>query len=334
MRYLPLYIALFCTIQCSFLPKKFTKHFTRIISPTRVHTNLHTITDSYTEYPFVKITTFAATHQTKDPQEPIIMIDPIFFKKEHLYNNPYKSIIPWLNYHGIHVILIHLERYNPNTTNLETLGTKIIPHTIQKIAAKRKERSYILMGISLGGQSVMHFIASQQVSYLRRRKNINITRVAFYNTGLDYNYEQSFYNWCLRNKYVNKNVKEIPIQKGYGEFNKKNKKFFNYIPSLETKPRVKWKKITSIKDLPMVFITSALDNLSPSESMFPLYILYGNGSDQNYYLVKKDIPRFFLTSGILMGFSKDYNHIENIWGEEIRKDMLRYLIFWMKEDLY
>ncbi|TGK11943.1 alpha/beta hydrolase [Leptospira fletcheri] len=218
--------------------------------------------------PNVYLTTFS---EIDSEHPPILILDPILVNKKALYLGDYSGLIGVLNGNGFSVWLLHFDSYAD--LDLKEIGDKILPQAISQIQRVSNRKDYILGGVSLGGQAVLH--------YLRGKKDSSIYKSFFLGTGMDYKYNDSFLEDMKKEKRFGKDLTDICKGKdtfcsrfiSYDQDDPSTlfvyRNLWNYLPSLEENPK-NWVDFES-SDFPTLFIAGKIDNVAPSESIHPVY---------------------------------------------------------------
>lgn len=101
------------------------------------------------------------------PHPPILLVDPIFINKKVLYLGDKSGLIGVLNGNGFSVWLLHFEDYK--SVNIKDVGENLIPDVIARIQKVTGQKEYILGGVSLGGQAILHSFKTKKYRIFPKR---------------------------------------------------------------------------------------------------------------------------------------------------------------------
>lgn len=266
--------------------------------------------------------------EEKSSLPPVILSDPILLDLLVLNKLENHGLIPHLNSKGFDVYLI---------TPKEPLNLSVpdsldfISASLETIKAKSGKDSYYLGALSIGGQSFLQFILQE-----KEVPNFKLLKFFSIGTGVDYNYDNSFFSYLKTNKYENKEVQKLCEEKKTDSFcdrfvsfnnskegmdHSRRKKYLKYIPKLNYDLH---KNIQVIKSpLPVFMVYGKVDGISPEESYFPYY-----------FHIKKNFPN---TKNILFevssanGGSIDYDHLDLFLYKKAEKEIYCKISDWLKE---
>ena len=266
---------------------------------------------------------------------PIIVIyDAVLLNEKALFRreieNEEKGIISYLTKSGFTVYL--LSSKNDKNNFKEEAGE--LDSILNQIADKQSNRSFILGGVSLGGQMILEYM-KLPTNFTNLSK---IKKIFFIGTGIDYNYTNSFLEKSKNSGYENQFVKDLCNRDSADNFcnryirfnnqlqkqdNSKKEEFFHRIPKLE-KANIENFHPTKLH-LPYFFLYGKLDSISPEESIYPLFHKINpkglNGNSQNKYY----------EAGEANGHSIDYDHADLFLYENAETEIYPELIRWLKK---
>lgn len=245
----------------------------------------------------------------------LVVVSPILFNDEVLYNSGSTSLIPWFNARGIAVWLVRIPPQMP----LDRFGRDILPTITAAIRKNSNDADWVMAGVSLGGQAIAQYLADAQ-----RNATVSgmLVKSAFFlGTGFDYNYPGSF------------GKRLASAQDGEG----KNlcagdfcKRFFNGIRSdqivsrkniFDASGRPVWRDSLegiSFKDkgVRTMFIAGKIDNVAPSESVYKFFVKTIGDETKNSPDVR------FLLPGRMNRHSRDFDHAAIVASDDLASDIL------------
>ncbi|WP_243393209.1 alpha/beta hydrolase [Leptospira perolatii] len=263
--------------------------------------------------PNLYLTTFS--YENSD-YPPILIVDPVLVNKKALYLGEYSGLIGVLNGNGFSVWFLHFENYQ--NLDLKEIGDKVLPQAISQVQKIAKRKDIILGGVSVGGQAVLH--------YLSQKKDPSVAKTFFLGTGMDYQYNDSFIEEMTKEKRFGSDLSLKCKQKDsfcsrYISFDEDDPKtiflyrnLWNYLPSLDSKL---WADFEAM-EVPTLFVTGKLDNVSPSESVHPVYR-------------RKKGEKYFWEVGRDNRASIDYDHMSLFSYEEAGPEIYEVIADWLKK---
>lgn len=253
------------------------------------------------------------------PSFGLVLVSPVLFKDEVLYNSGTSSLIPWFNARGISVWLVRIAPQQ----NLEVFGREILPQITTAIRKNSTDETWVMGGISLGGQAVVHYLADAP-----RHATVSgmLVKAAFFlATGFDYNYPNSF----------TRRLQAAPAPLCAEAF---CKNFFPGMPPelvsdkstlFDRQGRPVWRDVLDgalVRDKGVrLFITAGkIDNVAPSEAVYRFYV-QALGDERR---VSRDVR--FLQPGRMNRHSADFNHTMMVASHALADDILPELLRWLE----
>ncbi len=227
----------------------------------------------------------------------MIITAPVAFDDSLLYSSAHDSFVNWFTLRGVNVWLV---RY-PAGMSYADYGRLHLKSAIEKIRKVSKSDRWVVGGMSLGGIAVMEYL--MQNSYVGSNTT-DVDKVFFLGSGFDYSYPSSLAykathftaeNYCEQNT-------ELCIG------------LFGALPgvavSAEAVRRLKSESISAAANadrlgsirVPAIFVNGKIDNLCPSETVFPVFEKYGRSGS-------RELPRFYQPSEPNF-YSRDFNHLD------------------------
>ncbi|MBM9579524.1 alpha/beta hydrolase [Leptospira sp. 201903070] len=265
--------------------------------------------------PNVYLTTFSYENSSYPP---ILIVDPVLINKKALYLGDKSGLIGVLNGNGFSVWLLHFEDHK--NINLKDVGENLIPEVIGRIQKVTGKKEYILGGVSLGGQSLLHSFKAKKIP--------DIAKVFFLGTGMDYKYNDSFIEQMKAEKRLGSDISSScknkdSFCKRFISFDADDpttlfvyQNLFNYLPALEENPKT-WESFENT-NFPSLFIGGRIDNISPTESIHPVY-------------KRKKGKKEYFEAGRDNGMAIDYDHLGLFAYEDAPSDIYQRIANWLKE---
>ncbi|XDD50008.1 alpha/beta hydrolase [Leptospira sp. WS92.C1] len=265
--------------------------------------------------PNIFLTTFSYENSSYPP---ILLIDPVLINKKALYIGDKSGLIGVLNGNGFSVWLLHFEDYK--SINLKEIGEHLVPDMIARIQKVTGKKEYILGGVSLGGQAILHSFKAKKIP--------DISKAFFLGTGMDYKYNDSFIEQMKAEKRFGTDVSlscknKDSFCKRFISLDEDNpttlfvyQNLFNYLPALEENPKT-WASF-EFTIFPSLFIGGRIDNISPTESIHPVYR-------------RKNGKKEYWEAGRDNGMTIDYDHLGLFASEDAPSDLYQKIADWLKE---
>jgi hypothetical protein len=215
------------------------------------------------------VTYHAATHRAKGEHPPVVLFEPLALRKEVLDRGADGGLVPYLNYRGFPVWVVFAEAHDGLTA--AALG-RCYAQAVEAIARVTKAPRLDVGGVSLGGQVAAHALAPLEADAAP------VGRVFFYAAGLDYGYPGSFLAALAAGR-------GGPLAAACGDLCPRwlagAGAFLDFLPARgpdEDLPLPDRFPGIPAARVPALFMTGKIDGLAPSESVYPVYQLYGSGA--------------------------------------------------------
>lgn len=253
------------------------------------------------------------------PSFGLVLVSPVLFNDEILYNSGTSSIIPWFNARGISVWLVRI----PPRQNLAKFGREVLPQITTAIRKNSNDDVWVMGAISLGGQAVYHYLADAP-----RNATVSgmlVKAAFFFGTGFDYNYPNSFTRKLIAAP------EDICSAKFCENFFPGVAYSFirNKSALLDTQGKPIWSEVldgAALKDKGVrLFLTAGkIDNVAPSEAVYRFYV-QALGDERK---VSRDIR--FLQPGRMNRHGVDFNHSMMVASGELADHILPELVRWLE----
>jgi len=116
---------------------------------------------------------------------PLVIVEPLFFRRELLYGDGDRGLIPYLQGEGFPVWLVWVEAASPPNARLLSRG---VAETVASIARETGAHRFDLMGLSLGAEAALRALEPLTAP----GSMVEIRRVVFLGGGFDFAYPHSF----------------------------------------------------------------------------------------------------------------------------------------------
>lgn len=263
-----------------------------------------------------KVSLFPRTYNTlAGPEYSLLLVSPVLFEDEVLYNSGSASIIPWFNSRGVSVWLVRI----PPQTPLEKFGRVVLPEINVAIRKNSKDQNWVLGGISLGGQAIAHYLNDAPKHELTTQMRVH--SAFFLGTGFDYEYPGSF-----GRIYAKENMAPAEFQKRFAPGIR-----VEHIAArgnLFAGGKPVWSDAlngVNLKDkgVRVFFLAGKVDDVAPSESIYKFYVKTA-GSEV------KNIPGvLFKQPGRMNRHAINFDHGALIASPELTADVLPEIFNWL-----
>lgn len=256
------------------------------------------------------------------PAFSLVLVSPVLVADEALYNSGTASIIPWFNARGVTVWLVRI----PAQTQLEKFGRDILPQVTTAIRKNSTDESWVMAGVSLGGQAIAHYLHDAP-----RNATISgmLVKSAFFlGTGFDYNYPGAF-------------TKRLGSLQDGAEGNlcaaEFCKRFFASLPAklvasrknlFDASGKPVWRDTLETvqlqgKGVRIFFLAGKIDNVAPSETVYKFYAK--TIGDE-----RKTSPDFrFMLPGKMNRHGKDFDHGMMVASDALASEILPDILKWI-----
>jgi hypothetical protein len=208
---------------------------------------------------------------------PLILVEPLLFRRELLYRDG--GLVPYLQDAGFPVWLVWVGASSPPDARVLGRG---IAQTVTSIATETGARVFDLVGLSMGSEGTLRALDLLTAP----GSSVSVRRVAFVGGGFDFGYPHST---AARIQGIRGgSATSLCTLDGDARCARDFYRPGDTLPWLGVLPpadddallpsRARFPFVSRFARLPVLFVTGKADGLAPSESVFPLYTLWG--SDQ------------------------------------------------------
>jgi hypothetical protein len=237
---------------------------------------------------------------------PLIVVEPLFFRREILSPEAGGGLIDYLRGEGFPVWLLWLDAAPPPGPRV--LG-RAIAETAAAIARETSGRRFDLLGLSLGAEATLRALEPLTAP----PSAVEIRRVVFLGGGFDYAYPHSF---AARTAAIRGGpAHALCTLDGDVDCARDFRQPRASVPWLGSLPaadddalapaRERFPFVARFTRLPVLFVAGKVDGIAPTESIFPLYTLWGKDEPE-----PRAVPKLFFVAGRENALSWEYDPID------------------------
>jgi pimeloyl-ACP methyl ester carboxylesterase len=262
----------------------------------------------------VHATYFAArTPRAHERRTPIVVVEPILFRRELLYAGPDGGgLVSSLRDEGFAVWLVGASA--PALPDARALG-RGIAQMVTEIARETGVRSFDLIGSSLGSEAALYALDRLTAP----DSPVSVRCAAFVGGGFDFAYPNSF---ARREAHVGPGeASRLCTQADDPGCMREFHRPADAMPWLGALPPVaaddlepsdaRFAFVRGFSHLPVLFVTGKSDGIAPSESAFPLYEHWGADARDS-----RAVPKLFFQAGLENELGRDLDHFELFAGRD------------------
>lgn len=220
----------------------------------------------------------------------LILTTPVILDEKILYSGK-ESFINYFTHRGVSVWLVRKSR---DMSFLE-YGRDFLKVAVEKIRKQSAEENWFLGGMSLGGLGALYYLMEEETVHKSQKY---VKKAFFLGTGFDYSYTRSVAEKFSK---ADDSLCEKNESLCIALFGEKPpvKVWASYLSLLQKEQIVATKYQEKLREIAVdaLFIGGKIDNFAPSESIFPVYSLYGAKA------------RFYQASEVNF-YEKDFHHID------------------------
>jgi pimeloyl-ACP methyl ester carboxylesterase len=256
----------------------------------------------------IQATYFPATVPRGERRKvPLVVVEPLLFRRELLYAGPGPSggLIAYLQSEGFPIWLIW-SAAPPASARAFGRG---IAEGIESIARATGARRFDLLGLSLGAEATLRALDPLTAP----GSGVEIRRVAFLGGGFDFAYPASFASRVASIRGGSATALctldgDVDCAREF----RKSDAAAGWLASLPpadddalAPSRERFAFVARLTRVPVLFINGKADGIAPSESMFPLYTLWGSEEPQ-----ASTVPKLLFLAGRENALGWDFDHFE------------------------
>lgn len=270
---------------------------------------------------------FPSRWRSVKERPPVVLVGPETFQSKVLFDHA-EALVPYLTYHGYPVLLVGAK----DGPFQREFGTRELPKLLQSLRRKTGDNTFIVGGVSSGGRHALRLLGALQENP-EVAGGITVTQAFFLGTGFDYNYKDSFpermakagvqgptfSGACAKEAsrvFCEKTFRSPLRPDGYANV-------LGYVPQM-VEPGTTWTFVERL-ETPAVFMVGKIDNLSPVESVFPVYWHYGAKASKGADAVRK---RFF-SAGRDNGLALDFDEYSLLMDPSASAGAYAALVRWL-----
>jgi pimeloyl-ACP methyl ester carboxylesterase len=257
---------------------------------------------------------------------PLVMVEPILFRRELLYSAG-RGIIPYLQAEGFPVWLVWLDAAPPPGARAYSRG---IAETVATIARETGIRRFDFMGLSLGAEAALHALEPMTAP----ASTVEIRRVVFLGGGFDFAYPHSF---AARTAGIRGGPAtalcsldgDVDCAR---DFNapRAAAPLLGFLPAADedalAPARERFSFVTRVTRVPVLFVAGKIDGIAPSESIFPLYTLWGSDAPD-----PRSVPKLFFLAGRENALGWEFDQLDLFAGDHA-PDVWDHLARWLERN--
>lgn len=258
---------------------------------------------------------------------PLLVVEPLFFRREILYPEGGGGLVAYLQDEGFPVWVVWVDAPLPLDPRAFSRG---IAQTVTQIATTTGARLFDLIGLSMGSEAAL-----RSLDLLTSPGSpVEIRRVAFLGGGFDFDYPGSFASRIAR-------IRGGPATRlctldGDVDCARSLRDTRAALPWLGNLPpagddallrsRERFPFVAHFTRLPVLFVSGKADGIAPSESMFPLYVLWGSNEPD-----PRAVPKLLFLAGRENALGWDLDHFDLFAGPHAEA-VWRHIVAWLKHD--
>jgi hypothetical protein len=259
-------------------------------------------------------------HQHDDP---LVVVEPLLFRRDLLYPERGGGLVPYLEDAGFPIWLLWVDA--PSPPEARALG-RGIAQTVTSIATATGARRFDLIGLSMGSDAALRALDL----LTSPGSPVTIERVAFIGSGFDFAYPHSF------------GARIAPLRGGPATrlcalgCGRDFRDADAATPWLGALPpagddtllssRERFPFVARFTTLPVLFVNGKGDGIAPSESMFPLYALWGSDEPN-----ARAIPKLLFLAGRENALGWDFDHFDLFGGPHAER-VWNHLVAWLEHE--
>ena len=277
----------------------------------------------------MRATYFPATVPRAGRKEtPLLVVEPLLFERELLFEGPHGGLVGYLASEGFRVWLVGP---SGRTTPKEQDLARGIRATVEAIAREAGVKRFDLIGLSLGGEAALTALDGLTAP----GSQVAIQRVAFVGTGFDFAYPHSFAARVAPHLGPDgapaSSLCTLDGDTGCQRLFHDPGDATSWLgalppedPSALRPASERFPFVARFTALPVLFVTGKADGIAPSESMFPLFTLWGSAEHD-----RRAIPKHLFLAGRENGFARDDDQFDLFGSERARDEVWAHIAAWL-----
>ena len=259
---------------------------------------------------------------------PLVVVEPLLFRRDLLYRDPFREksggLIPYLQAEGFPVWLVWDDAPSPPSARTLSRG---IADTVASIATETGARRFDLLGLSLGSEGALRALEPLTAP----GSKIEIRRVVFLGGGFDFAYPHSF---ASRIAGIRGGQASALCTLDGDDCSRDFRRPDAATPWLASLPaadddalapsRERFPFVKRFTRAPVLFVCGKADGLSPSESMFPLYTLWGSDEPDS-----RAVPKLLFLAGRENALGWDFDQFDLLAGDHA-EDVWEHVVAWLR----
>jgi hypothetical protein len=265
-----------------------------------------------------------ATPRARRHGVPVLVVEPVLFRRELLTAGPSGGLVGYLESEGFSVWLVWSAA--PDAPSAAAFARDVVL-AAQAIAQETGANQVDIVGVSFGAEAALRALEP----LTSPDAPVTARRVAFLGGGFDFAYPHSF---AARTA----NVRGGPASalcsldgdRGCAhEFHQAPEAvpWLGALPPSEdalAPARERFAFARRFSRLPVLFVNGKADGIAPSESMFPLYTLWGSDEPN-----PRNIPKLLFLAGRENGLAHELDHFDLFAGDQVT-DVWSHVARWLE----
>jgi hypothetical protein len=283
---------------------------------------------TFDDAPVMRATYFPSTApRARRREAPLVVVEPLLFQRTLLYASEGGGLVGYFQREGFNVWLVGFSSSPPEGPR--ALGGGIV-RMVTSIAKETGIRQIDLLGLSLGAEGALRALEPLMAA----GSPVTVHRVVFLGGGFDFAYPHSFASRIA-------SVRGGPATTlctldGDVDCARDFRRPGDAVPWLASLPpadgdalapaRERFPFVAHFTRLPVLFVNGKADGIAPSESMFPLYTLWGSDEPN-----PRAVPKLLFLAGRENALGWDFDDFELLAGPHAER-VWSHLVGWLKRD--
>lgn len=245
---------------------------------------------------------FPARWRPPRPRPPLVLVGPELLDARVLYDHE-GALVPFLIDRGYPVLLVNAAR-GPFPDEFGSAG---LVRLVEQMHERTGAKEIVVGGVGPGGRHALGLVDA-----LERHRDgappVRVSKLFFLGTGLDYAYPDPFFARLdaegLKGPDLRAQCKDQARRAVCKRMFRSSVRSSGYMDLLRFRaPTAPAPDLRFVADLlvPALFIVGKTDNVSPAESVVPVYRAYGTTA--------RDVPKRYFIAGLENQLSQDYDEL-------------------------
>jgi pimeloyl-ACP methyl ester carboxylesterase len=259
---------------------------------------------------------------------PLVVVEPLLFRRELLYAGPGPSggLISYLEGEGFSIWLLWSAAPPPSAR----IFGREVADGIESIGRETGIRRFDLLGLSLGAEGALRALEPLMAA----ETTVAIRRAAFLGGGFDFAYPGSFGSRIAAIRGGPASAlctldADVDCTRDF----RTPRAAAGWLASLPpadddalAPSRERFAFVTRLTRVPVLFVNGKADGIAPSESMFPLYTLWGSDEPS-----ASAVPKLLFLAGRENALGWDFDHFE-LFADDRAERLWDHLATWLAQE--